>query len=173
MPSLKSARAVNGVKPPCSRFEPAGDTRTEMGVALVTVKDAVPNCPSNSAVIVAVPVWSPVACPMVAGSLLMLATDAGDEVHNTDVVRSCVLPSANLPVATKATPVCWGMVALWGETWMDVSGEPSTTMADFALSAPSVAVIVALPADCAVTLPPVTLATFGADDVQVTMLVIT
>lgn len=56
---------------------------------------------------------------------------------------------------------------------MDVSGEPSTAMADVALSGPSLAVMVALPADRAVTLPPATLATFDAEDVQVTMLVIT
>jgi len=47
-------------------------------------------------------------------------------------------------------------------------------MAQFALSEPSCAVMVAFPGDCAVTLPPLlTLATSGADDVQVTMLVIT
>ena len=56
---------------------------------------------------------------------------------------------------------------------MDVSGDPSTTMVEFPLSEPRVAVIVAFPAASAVTLPPVALATFGADDVQVTMLPIT
>lgn len=66
------------------------------------------------------------------------------------------------------------MLAICGEIFIDVSGEPSTTMAQFALSEPSCAVMVAFPWDCAVTLPPLlTLATLGADDVQVTMLVIT
>ena len=61
VPSLKSAKAVNCVEPPCSRFVLAGDIRSEVSVALVTVKDAVPICPPNSAVMVAVPGWSPVA----------------------------------------------------------------------------------------------------------------
>lgn len=61
VPSLKSERAVNCVEPPCSRFVPVVDTRSEVGVALVTVKDAVPTCPSNNAVMVPVPGWSPVA----------------------------------------------------------------------------------------------------------------
>lgn len=66
------------------------------------------------------------------------------------------------------------MLAVGGEICIDVSGEPSTTMAKFALSEPSCAVTVAFPADSAVTLPaPLTLATLDADDVQVTILVIT
>lgn len=66
------------------------------------------------------------------------------------------------------------MLAVGGETCIEVSGEPSTTMAEFALSVPSCAVMVAFPPDSAVTKPPaVTLATLGADEVQVTMLVIT
>ena len=88
VPSLNSARAVNCVKPPCSRFVAAGDTRSEVAVALVTVKVAVPSCPPKSAVMVAVPGLSPVASPIVAGRLLMVATDAGEDVHRTDVVRS-------------------------------------------------------------------------------------
>lgn len=88
VPSLNSARAVNRVKLPCSRFTAAGDTRNEMAAALVTVKVAVPSCPPKSAVMVAVPGSSPVASPIVAGRLLMVATDAGEDVHSTNVVRS-------------------------------------------------------------------------------------
>jgi|SRR5580658_2751975 len=174
VPSLNSAMAVNRVEPPCSRIVAAADTRSEMAVALVTVKVPVPSCPPKSAVIVAVPGSSPVAWPAVSGRLLMVATDAGEDVHRTDVVRFCLFPSAKMPVATKANTAAWGMLAVGGETCIDVSGEPSTTMAQFALSAPSCAVIVAFPADCAVTSPPLlTLATSAADDVQVTKLVIT
>ena len=88
VPSLNSTRAVNRVKPACSRFMAAGDTRSEVAAALVTVRVAVPSCPPKSAVIVAVPGSSPVASPIVAGRLLMVATDAGEDVHRTDVVRS-------------------------------------------------------------------------------------
>src|ERR1700692_4306088 len=77
VPSLNSARAVNRVKLPCSRFVAAGDTRSEVAVALVTVKVAVPSCPPKSAVIVAVPGSSPVASPIVAGRLLVVGTGGG------------------------------------------------------------------------------------------------
>ena len=66
------------------------------------------------------------------------------------------------------------MLAVGGKTCIEVSGEPSTTMAELPLSVPSCAMMVAFPADSAVTKPPaVTLATLGALEVQVTMLVIT
>src|SRR6202030_591596 len=87
VPSLNSTRAVNRVKPACSRFMAAGDTRSEVAAALVTARVAVPSCPPKSAVMVAVPGSSPVASPIVAGRLLMVATDAGEDVHRTDVVR--------------------------------------------------------------------------------------
>ena len=83
VPSLKSARAVNWVKPSFSKSAVAGDTTSEVGVALVTVKDAVPNCPSNIATMVAVPGATPVARPV-----LRVATDGMEDVHNTKVVRS-------------------------------------------------------------------------------------
>jgi hypothetical protein len=66
---------------------PVPDKRWEVAAALVTVKLAVPSCPPKSAVMAAVPGSSPVACPFVPGAVLMVATDAGEEVHKTDVVR--------------------------------------------------------------------------------------
>jgi hypothetical protein len=83
VPSLKSAKAVNCVKPPCSRLVAAGDTTREMGLAPLTVKEAVPTCPPNSAVMSAVPGASPVAYPV-----LMMATDGCEDVQKANVVRS-------------------------------------------------------------------------------------
>ena len=65
-----------------------GDTTSEVGVAAVTVKLAVPTCPSKSAVMVAVPGASPVASPIVGSTPLMVAIDAGEDVHKTNFVRS-------------------------------------------------------------------------------------
>ena len=100
-PSLNSAIAVNRVEPPGSRFVAAADTRSEMAVALVTVKVAVPTCPPKIAAIAAVPGSNPVAWPAVASRLLMVATDGGEDVHRTNVVRFCVFPSAKVPLAVK------------------------------------------------------------------------
>lgn len=66
---------------------PAPDERSEVAAALVTVKLAVPSCPPKSAVMVAVPGSSPVACPFVPDAVLMVATDAGEDVHKTEVVK--------------------------------------------------------------------------------------
>jgi hypothetical protein len=56
----------------------------------------------------------------------------------------------------------------------DVSGEESTTIVESALNVPNCAVMVAVPADLAVTWPAVlTVATLDAAEVQVTKLVIT
>ena len=85
-----------------------------------------------------------------------------------------MLPSANVPIATKSTLVCSGMLAADGEIRIDVSGEESTTISEFPLTEPSCAVMTALPPDCALTLPPIlTLATSGADELQLTIPVIT
>ena len=80
---LKAARPFNSVKPPCSKLLAAGDTTREAEVPLVTVKDAVPSCPLNSAVMVTVPGSSPVTCPA-----LMVATDGSEDVHKAHGVRS-------------------------------------------------------------------------------------
>lgn len=104
----------------------------------------------------------------------MVATDAGDDVHKTKLVRSWVCPSANVPVAWKATPACGSMAMAAGVICIEISGEESTTIVESAVSVPSCAVMVAVPADCAVTVPALlTTATLDADEVQVTRLVIT
>ena len=80
--SVKSASAVTCAKPGCPTFVPAVDA-DGMDVAPVTDKEAVPACPSNEATMTAVPGATPVARPV-----LMVATDAGVDVHKTEAVRS-------------------------------------------------------------------------------------
>lgn len=63
VPSLKPAKALNFVEPPCSTSVTAGDTTRELAVAAVTFNWAVPACPSNSATMVEVPGVSPLASP--------------------------------------------------------------------------------------------------------------
>lgn len=135
----------------------------------MTVKPAVPACPSNNATMVAVPGSSPIACPS-----LMVATDGMDDVHEAKGVRFWVLPSANVPMAWNASPDCGSMLAVSGEIWIDVSGDASTVIAESPVTDPNCALMVALPPEFAITLPPVlTLATSDADEVQATKFVIT
>jgi len=83
-----------------------------------------------------------------------------------------VLPSANVPIARNCAAVCCAAVALAGVTCTDISGEDSTTKAAVPLTAPTCAVMVAVPGDWPVASPPfVMLATVGADELHVTTFV--
>lgn len=147
VPSLKLPTALNRVDPPRAMLALLGVMVIEVRVALVTVNDAVPTCPANTAVMVAVPGAIPFANPLVPPESLMVATDAGDEVHNTELVRFWVLPSANVPTALNCTPVCSATLAFAGVTWTDVSCDESTTREAPPLTEPCCAVTVAVPAD--------------------------
>jgi hypothetical protein len=102
---------------------------------------------------VAVPGAIPVANPLVPAVSLTVATEIGDEVHDTEFVRFSVLPSANTPMALNCTPVCSATTALAGLTCTDVSAEDSTTTLPVPLTDPSCPVIVAVPGDWPVTWP--------------------
>lgn len=68
----------------------------DRSVAAVIVRtielEVIPFC---VALIVLVPAVAPVTRP----AALIVATDAFDEFHVTELVKSCVLPSLNVPVA--------------------------------------------------------------------------
>ena len=66
------------------------------------------------------------------------------------------------------------MLAVDGEISIDVSWEESTVIVESAWTEPTFAVMIALPPEFAVTLPPAsTLATVDDDELQVTPFVIT
>lgn len=75
-------------------LEFAGVTAIETRVAPVTVNEAVPLTEPDVAVMVEVPVPTPVATPLTSTD----ATEFDEELHVMDV-RSCVLPSSKLPTA--------------------------------------------------------------------------
>ena len=130
-----------------------GVTVMEVRAALVTVNAAVPTSLANRAVIVAVPGAIPLASPLVPAASLTVAIEIGDEVHDTEFVRSSVLPSANTPMAPNCTLVCSATTALPGLICTDVSAEDSTTTLPVPVTEPSCAVMVALPGDWPVTWP--------------------
>jgi len=65
-------------------------------------------------VIIAVPGVTPVTRPLLPIASLTVATVAGDDVHSAEFVRSCVLPSAKVPVALNCVPVSSATVAVAG-----------------------------------------------------------
>jgi hypothetical protein len=88
VPSLKVPVAVNCCELPKGMLGELGVTVIEVRVALVTENDAVPTCPANSAVMVAVPGATPLANPFDPTVSLTVATDTGEAVHDADPVRS-------------------------------------------------------------------------------------
>jgi hypothetical protein len=173
VPSLKLPVAVNCCELPRGIVAELGEIVIDERTALVIVSDAVPTCPANTAVIVAFPGVTPRAKPLLQLTVsLTVATAAGVDVHETDRVRSCVLPSANNPIAENWTPVWFAMVALAGVIRMPVSVEDCTTKLAEPLTAPCWAKIVAAPGDWPVASPPTAmLAMLLAEEDQVTALV--
>jgi hypothetical protein len=77
----------------------AGVTARDTSVAGVTVRVVDPERPPDVAVMVVEPAFTEVASPMDPDAMLMVATEAADELQVADVVRSCVVPSEYVPVA--------------------------------------------------------------------------
>lgn len=146
-PSLKVPCAVNVCEDPKLIAELAGVTAIETKVALVTVSVVVALIPENAAVIVVVPVVTPVATPPLPDALLTVATDGVDEVQVTAEVRSNCWPSEKVPIALSWVSMVAGSLRLCGVILMDTRLDPSTTRCELALNVPEVAVMVAVPAD--------------------------
>lgn len=140
-----------------------------MSVALSTVSIPVPTCPANAAVMVVVPGATPVAIPALLDPLATVAIDAAEEVQLAAEVKSCVSPLANVPVALNPMLMPTGSVALAGVTWIEVNEPDSTTRLAVAVIVPECTVMLAVPPDCPVAIPPwLTVATWLLEVDQVT-----
>src|SRR5882762_3480826 len=103
--------------------------------------------PANAPVMFVLPGETPTASPEFPAELLMVAKAGLDEVHVTELVRSCVLPSPNVPTALYCRPTSTGMLIVVGVTAIDCNAVDSTTTLAVFETEPSVAVMVAAPAD--------------------------
>lgn len=166
VPSLNVPIAVNCCGEPKAIFGFAGLIVIELKVAFVTVNGATPTTPKNEAVTVAVPGAFPVAKPNEPDALLRVATDGFEDVHSTEFVRFCDVPSVSVPVATKPIDVPAATLGLAGVIVIAVS-DSTVRLAALLTTPPSWQVIVAAPFDSPLTIPLLTVATAGAEDVQV------
>jgi hypothetical protein len=91
-----------------------GVTAMDTSVAGVTVKVVEPDMLPDVAVIIVEPATAEAASPSVPAALLMAATPAADEFQITDVVRSCVVLSENVPMAVSCCVVPGAMLGLAG-----------------------------------------------------------
>ena len=76
-----------------------GVTSRDTSVAAVTVSVVDPEIVPDMAAMVVEPVARAVAKPIEFAVLLMVPTAELEELHVTEAVRSCVVPSENVPVA--------------------------------------------------------------------------
>jgi hypothetical protein len=133
----------------------------------VTVRLAVPEISPTLAPIVVVPAAAEVARPLSTG-----ATEGCVEVHVAIVVRFCVVPSVNIPVAANDCCVPNGIDDVGGVTEMETNWAAVTVSSVDPENPPLVAEIVVVPAIFEVASPPALIvATPEADDAQVTELV--
>ena len=97
----------------------------------------------------------------------MVATDGCEELQLTDVVRSCVLPSLNVPVAVNGWVVPAAIDGVCGFTRNETRLGTTLKLA-VPDSAPKAAVRVALPIATVVASPlPFTVATVGFEELHV------
>ena len=108
----------------------AGVTAMDTSVAEVIVSVVEPLMAPFVAVIVLVPVVALEARPLEPLVLLILATDLVEELHVTDVVRSCVVASVYVPVAVNCSVVpsaIAGFAGVISMDWSDLSGGPRSS----------------------------------------------
>jgi len=122
--------AVNGWVFPRAMLGFTGDTAIDTSTAGVTVSVADDDgTESNIAVMVVEPTSTAVASPV----LLIVAVVILDELQIADVVKSCVLPQPNIPLAVNCCSVPLAILALPGataidDTWDEVSVVESVTL---------------------------------------------
>ena len=146
----------------------AGVTAIDTSVAAVTVRVVEPVMPTETALMVLVPVPTPVANPPAA----IVATVVVTELQVAVLVRFCVELSENVPVAVNCSFVPFAIEGFAGVTAIDTSVAAVTVRVVEPLMPADVASILLVPAATAVANPPATIvATVVVTELQVAVLV--
>lgn len=162
--------AVNCLPVPLAILGLVGVIAMEVNVAGVTVSVVEPETLPEVAVIVVAPVVADVASPCEPAVLLIAAAPVFEELQRTEVVRSCVVLSEKVPVATNCCVVPLAMPGLVGVRARDtsvaceivISVSPETPSLD--------ALILALPIPLPITCPGLSIvALVSSDETQATV----
>lgn len=132
-------------RPLCSSALHVGGVSTTGGGDQKTFSVAYPLRPPPLAVIVAVPVPTPVARPCEPALLLTVATAVLDEDHETMVVTFCIEPSENVAMAENCLEAPLLTDSKLGETLMDTSVGALTVRVALSVLPAIEAVIVVVP----------------------------
>jgi hypothetical protein len=149
LPSVKVPVAVNCCVMPSGIVAAGGLIAIDTSAAAVTVSCVELLTLPDVAVIVAVPRPVLFASPV----LLIVAAVGVSDVHVAVLVRSCVPPSVNVPVAVNCCVVPSASVGVAGVTAIDTSAAEVTISVVDPVTAPTLAVIVALPCPTPPALP--------------------
>jgi hypothetical protein len=172
LPSVNMPLAANCKLVPSASDGLLGLTVIAASVAAVTVRFVDPETDAQAAKIVAVPVAIPLALPWMPASLLIVTIDSSDELHCTNWVMTCVLPSSKLPVATNGCLVPSGNTGIAGVTAIESNTADDTVRVDEPVISPELALTVVCPAEPLVTSPWLsTTATDGTVEFQFTAVV--
>ena len=124
---------------------------------------------ANEAVMVVVPATDEVTNPLEPAVLLIVATVSSEELHVTEVVRSCFVPFKYVPVAVSCLVVPESMPGFAGVISKDVIVAGVTVKAVEPEMFPDEALIVVVPAETVVANPAVSIvATAVLEEFQVT-----
>ena len=147
----------------------AGVTPIDVSVAAVTVRTVEPLTLPKVALIVEVPVPTPLAKP----PAVIVATLVVADAHVTLVVMFCVVESLYVPVAVNCRVKPFAIDGFAGVTLIDVSVAAVMVRVVEPLMVPEVALIVEVPTPTPFARPPlVMVATLVVAELQVTELVI-
>ena len=136
LPSEKVPVAVNCCVNPAGTVGLAGVTLIDTKLVPVTVSVVEPKTPPDVAVICVVPAATPVASPLEPAAFEIVATDPSLDDHVTESVKSCVLPSENVPVAVNWRVNPAGIVVLIGVTSIDTRPAADAGEVPIAVSTP-------------------------------------
>ena len=173
VPSVNVPVAVNGCVVPSGIVAVGGLIVIDASATAVTVSTVDPLTVPDVALTVAVPV--PTFCP--SPLLLIVAVVGVSEDHVAVLVRSCVLPSVNVPVAVNCCVVPNAIDGVAGVTANDTSAAAVTVSVVDPLTPPTLAVMFALPTPAPLATPgvgpPVLIVlTPGVSELHSTVLVI-
>jgi hypothetical protein len=165
VPSENVPEAANCWVLPTAMLGLAGVTEMEDRVAGVTAKVVFPEIVPEVAMMVAEPVETAVASPL----LLTVATNVLDELQVTCVVIFCVVPSEYEPIAENCWVLPAGTFGLTGVTDIEDRIAGVTVRVVLPEILPEAAVMIEVPAATAVARPlPLTVASEVFEELQVT-----
>jgi hypothetical protein len=151
VPSVKLPMAVNCCVIPNGIVDADGLIAIETSAAAVTVTPVEPVTLPELAVIVAVPIPTLLASPV----LSIVAVDTVSDDQFTTLLRSCVLPSLKLPMALICCFVPSASEGVAGVTTSDTSTAEVTFSVVDPLTVPTLAVMLAVPSPTLLAFPAV------------------